>query len=66
MTMDETDWRIRAVLGSFNNGEIVRYFNLPAGVGHKTMAILVERGCFRQMNPGAKRGSQDEAWERVA
>lgn len=47
MDEEDLDWRAMLVLEEFKGREVLRYCDLPPGVGYKTMADLVQRGMVR-------------------
>ena len=47
MRSSDLDWREKLVLQAFEGRTVLRYCDLPPGVGHKTMEYLVDKGIVR-------------------
>lgn len=63
---DDLDYREKIVLNALETRGLLRYCELPPGVGYKTMDRLVKRGIVRAVDlPRAKRQPRNLAWERV-
>jgi len=59
-----SDWRTKLVLKRFQERDVLRYCDLPAGVGHKTMALLVEQGVVRVVaEPRGEERRTGGAWQ---
>jgi hypothetical protein len=66
MVREDLDYREMLVLKLFEARPILRYCDLPTGVGRITMQRLVERGLVRAIElPKEKRKSVQEMWERL-
>jgi hypothetical protein len=66
MDDDDFDYREKLVLKEFETRPVLRYCDLPSGVGHMTMARLVKRGLVRVVErPKEKRKPVHQMWERL-
>ena len=64
MEDEELDWRAKLVLKEFEGREVMRYCDLPAGVGLKTMDILVRLGIVKVVDEPGKPHSRG-IWQIV-
>ena len=59
------DRRAQRALEAFQGLEIIHFYDLPFGVGPKTMALLVERGIVQVVDEKVGRYSKHYAWRLV-
>jgi hypothetical protein len=59
---DNIGHRAKRALGGFEQQEIAYFYDLPPGVGRKTMDILVERGHVQVVHARVGPYAKDRAW----
>jgi hypothetical protein len=59
------NYRAQRALESFQGLEVVHFYDLPTGVGPKTMALLVERGIVQVLADKVGKYAKDYAWRLI-
>jgi hypothetical protein len=64
-TQKNLDHRAQRALEAFQGLEIIYFYDLPYGVGPKTMALLVGRGIVQVVDESVGRYAKKYAWQLV-
>ena len=57
--------RAKRALEAFRGLEVIHFYDLPSGIGRKTMALLVERGLVQVVDTDVGIYSKDYVWRLV-
>ena len=59
------NWREESVLRAFEQRAVLRYHDLPRGVGYKTMRALIEKGLVELVDNNIGQFAKDRRWRRT-
>jgi hypothetical protein len=56
------NWREKSVLQAFGKRAVLRYYDLPRGVGYKTMRSLIAKGLIEVVDENMGEFAKDRCW----
>jgi hypothetical protein len=59
------NWREKSVLQAFEKQAVLRFCDLPIGVGHKTMRLLIAKGLVEVVDKNIGVFAKDRRWRRT-
>jgi hypothetical protein len=59
------NWREKSVLQAFEKQSVLRFCDLPTGVGAKTMRLLIAKGLVELVDKNIGEYAKDRRWRRT-
>ena len=63
--MSKLSWREQCALRAFEKQMVLRYHDLPPGVGRDTMRVLISRGLVELVDKNIGEFAKDRRWRRT-
>ena len=63
--MSKLSWREKLALRAFEELAVLRYCDLPGGVGEKTMRALIARGMVELVDKSIGEFAKGRCWRRI-
>jgi len=63
--MSNLSWRVERALRAFEKEVVLRYYDLPRGVGRDTMRVLIAKGLVELVDKNIGEFAKDRRWRRT-